>query len=53
MFAIYMIRTEAKISIEKKTKRKQMWPNVNDGWVNLGKDDMRVYCLVLETFLWV
>lgn len=29
-----------------------MWPDVTDGWVTLGKEDMGVHCTILETFLW-
>lgn len=50
---IWLRQRQTRINVEKKTKKKWAWQNVNNGLVNLGKDDMEAHCTNLATFLWV
>lgn len=48
MSATHMVGTETKRYVEKTTKIKWLWQNVNNGWVNLGKDDYVQKCIALS-----
>lgn len=50
---IWLRQRQTKINVEKKTKKKWAWQNVNNGLVNLGEEDMEARGTNLATFLWV